>query len=196
MNNLKHTEEVLRKFPKGVIKSARQNLTKQGKNVNKDLYKSLDYKLVSSPNSFELAFLMNTYGLFQDRGVDGTQKKYKLVGKVAGLKKEYSKKFSYKNSSNLLGLEANTGVFAKWLKAERIRLRDSKGRFISYKQGGFAVAMNKKRIGIAPSLFFTKPFARLFPRLSEDILKAYELDLDNFLQFSLSNILKDDTNVS
>lgn len=189
MEDLKNTNEALRKFAKSVIKSARQNLTKKKKNVSSRLYDSLDYNLKASGNSFSLSFLMETYGMFQDRGVDGTQKKYTTVGKVKGLREEFGKRFSYRSSSNLIGLEHKTGLFGKWLKAKGIRLRDKSGQYVSYKQGGFMVAINKKKFGIKPSLFFTRPFSTAFQNLPEELVNAYGLDVDNLLQFTLTNVL-------
>ena len=43
---------------------------------NGNLYKSLGYTLNVSPNSFSMGFLMEEYGVFQDKGVSGTNKKY------------------------------------------------------------------------------------------------------------------------
>lgn len=189
MGSLKHTEVALRNFAKSVIKSARQNLTKQKQNVSKDLYDSLDYRLNVSPNSFELKFFMETYGLFQDRGVSGTKEKYKLVGELPFLKREFAQRFSYKSTSNLIGLEAKTGLFGKWAKAKGVRLRNKKGQYVTYKQAGFMIAQNKKRVGIKPTLFFTRPFLKLFDRLDDKLVEAYSLDVMDFLEFNLGEIL-------
>ena len=185
-----NTEETLRNFAKSVIREARRGLTKQQKNVSKELHKSLDYNLVVSENSFDLSFIMAPYGIFQDRGVSGTEKKYKTAG-LPGLRSEYRKRFSYKPSSNVLGMELATGTFAKWLKANKIRLRDKKGRFIDYKKAGIAVAINKKKFGIKPSLFFTKPFVKYYNNLPAELLDAYSLDVRDFLTFTINDILND-----
>jgi hypothetical protein len=73
---LDETREALNKFAKYVVQQSRSNLTKSDKNVSKELYNSLGYDLNVSKNSFSLSFLMEDYGVFQDKGVSGTEKKY------------------------------------------------------------------------------------------------------------------------
>ena len=70
----KNTKEYLNAFAKYVIQQSRSNLTKQGKNVDKKLYNSLDKEIEVGANSFRMAFLMEDYGAYQDKGVSGTQK--------------------------------------------------------------------------------------------------------------------------
>ena len=69
----KETEKYLNDFAKYVIQQSRSNLTKGNKNVNKNLYNSLDKEIEVGANSFRLAFLMEDYGTCQDKGVSGTQ---------------------------------------------------------------------------------------------------------------------------
>ena len=52
------TYKALNKFKNYVIQQARANLTRGKKNVTSDLYNSLEGKLKTSKNSFELDFLM------------------------------------------------------------------------------------------------------------------------------------------
>ena len=61
---------------KFVIQQSRSRLTKGRKNVNKKLYNSLDGEVKVYPNSFSLSFYMEEYGVYQDKGVSGTKKKY------------------------------------------------------------------------------------------------------------------------
>ena len=63
----KETEKYLNDFAKYVIQQSRSNLTKGDKNVNKNLYNSLDKEIEVGANSFRLAFLMEDYGKFQDK---------------------------------------------------------------------------------------------------------------------------------
>jgi hypothetical protein len=76
MQDKQQTYKYLNDFAKYVIQQSRSNLSKQGKNVNKSLYNSLDADIEVSANSFRIAFLMEDYGVFQDKGVSGTKKKY------------------------------------------------------------------------------------------------------------------------
>ena len=118
---LKETQIALRAFGKYVVQQARTNLTKGGKygtkNVSKELYDSLGFTLEEVGAGFRLFFEMEDYGMFQDRGVKGVRGGKSLSN------------FSYKQSSNLVGLESATGTFSKWASAKRVQFRDKKGRF-------------------------------------------------------------------
>ena len=72
----KFLRDELNKFAKYVIQQSRSNLSKGKKNVSKELYNSLNYEITQSGSSMSLGFDMVDYGMFQDRGVSGTEKKY------------------------------------------------------------------------------------------------------------------------
>ena len=71
---LKETQKALNTFAKYVIQQSRTNLTKGKKNASKELYNSLDSDVKVSKNSFQLSFLMEEYGVFQDKGVSGKKR--------------------------------------------------------------------------------------------------------------------------
>ena len=173
---LEETNKALNKFAKYVIQQARTNLTKGKKNVSNELYKSLDSDVKIHRNSLSMDMVMDKYGMFQDRGVKGTKSGKSLSG------------FSYKSSSNLIGFEAATGTFAKQAKHKRMQPRDKKGRFGSYKTMGFILANSIKKKGIKPSMFFTKPFEQEFKKLPNELIEAYALDLENFINFTTKDI--------
>ena len=166
---LKETQTALRAFGKYVVQQARTNLTKGRKNVSKELYDSLGFTLEEVSAGFRLFFEMEDYGMFQDHGVKGVRGGKSLSN------------FSYKQSSNLVGLESATGTFGKWASAKRIQFRDKKGRFLSYKQTGFALATIVKNYGIKPSLFFTKPFEKAFTNLPKELQEQFAKDLENLI---------------
>lgn len=166
---LKKAQTALRAFGKYVVQQARTNLTKGKKNVSKELYNSIDYTIEEVSTGFRLYFEMEDYGMFQDRGVKGVRGGKSLSN------------FSYKQSSNLVGLESATGTFSKWASAKRIQLRDKKGRFLSYEQTGFALATIVKNYGIKPSLFFTKPFKKAFKTLPKELQEQFAIDLENLI---------------
>lgn len=172
---LKNVQAELNRFAKYVVSQSRANLTRGKKNVSKSLYNSIDSNVKENKNSFSMEFLMDEYGVFQDKGVSGTKKKYNT-------------KFSYKQSSNLVGMEYHTGTFAKWAKSRNIRLRDAKGKFKkgSYKTIGFLIARSVKEKGIKPSLFFTKPFNKAFKNLSKDLVEAFKLDVETLMKNTLN----------
>ena len=169
---LKNVQQELNRFAKYVVKQSRTNLTKGKKNGSKELYDSIGYDLKVSPNSFGLKFSMEDHGIFQDRGVKGTKKGKSLSN------------FSYKSSSNLVGVEYHTKTFAKWAKSRGVQFRNKKGRYVSHEQTGYMLANIIKKNGIKPSMFFTKPFKKAFNNLDKDIIKAYELDVEELLKFT------------
>jgi len=163
---LKNVQQELNRFSKYVIQQSRTNLTKGKKNSSKDLYNSLDYDLTVGPNSFALSFLMEEYGIYQDKGVSGKKVKYNTP-------------FSYKDKM------PPPSKLDKWIVRKGLKgIRDKKGKFISRKSLQFMIARGIFNNGIKPSLFFTKPFERAFKRLDADIIKAYELDVEELLKFT------------
>jgi hypothetical protein len=67
-------------------------------------------------------------------------------------------------------------------------LRDSKGKFTqgNVKTIAQIVARNIYFRGIKPSLFFTKPFEKAFERLPNELVEAYGLDVEQFLQYTIN----------
>ena len=113
--------------------------------------------------------MMQGYGEFQDKGVKGTQSKYPQSS---------NSPFSYKPSSNLRGLEYNTGIFSKWAKFRGLQPRDKKGRFGSYKTMGYILADSIKKKGIKATMFFTKSFEMGFERLPQELQEAFLIDVE------------------
>ena len=157
-------QEALEDFKKYVIQQARTNLTKGKKNVDKNLYNSLQGFVEKSPAGFRLYFEMEDYGMFQDKGVSGKKRKYDTP-------------FSYKNKKPPIG------PLAEWAKKKNIRLRDEQGRFKkgNYNTIGFLISRSIFEKGLKPSLFFTKPFERAFKRLPEDLAEAFGNDIKNMI---------------
>jgi len=163
---LKNVQQELNRFAKYVIKQSRTNLTKGKKNSSKALYNSLDYDINVSPNSFSLSFLMEDYGVFQDKG-------------VSGIKKKYNTPYSYTNKM------PPPSKMDKWIVRKGLKgVRGKDGKFISRKSLQFMIARSIYNNGIKPSLFFTKPFKKAFTNLDKDIIKAYQLDVEELLKFT------------
>jgi hypothetical protein len=163
---LNNTEEILNKFAKRVIQQSRTRLTKGKKNASKDLYNSLRYELTTSAAAFILNFFMQEYGIYQDRGVSGKKRKYNTP-------------FSYKDKM------PPPKALDKWMVRRNIKgTRDAQGRFIKRKSLQYLLARSIYNKGIKPSNFFTKSFEQAFDKLPEDIVKAYRLDLEEFLRSS------------
>jgi len=164
----KNTSKYLNDFAKYVIQQSRSNLTKGNKNVNKNLYNSLDSQIQVSANSFRLEFLMENYGEFQDKGVSGTKKKYDTP-------------FSYSSKRPPLK------PIEDWVTKRRFQFRNREsGKFMSFKSTAYLIAGGILKNGIKPSLFFTKPFEKAFERLPDELVEAYGLDLEQFLQYTIN----------
>jgi hypothetical protein len=169
---LKETRDALNKFAKYVIQQSRSNLSKSNKNVSKELYNSLGYDLNVSKNSFSLSILMEDYGVFQDKGVSGTEKKYNTP-------------FKYTNK------RPPASAFSNWVVRKGLKgTRDAKGRFVSRKGLMFAVANSIFKKGIKPSMFFTTPFQKAFKDLPEELILSFGLDLERFIDFTIKDNLK------
>ena len=91
----KQTYKYLNDFAKYVIQQSRSNLTKSNKNVNKKLYNSLDSEIEVGANSFRLAFLMEDYGKFIDKGVQGSNPS----GIKKGVQKAPNSEYRFKSKS-------------------------------------------------------------------------------------------------
>lgn len=172
MLNLEETKEFLEEFKNKIIRESKHNLSKKKKRVTKKLYESIDGKVKVFENSFQMSFSMEEYGLYQDKGVSGTEKKYNTP-------------YSYSTSSDLIGLEYHTGTFAKWARFRGKQPRLKNGKFGSYKTMGFILANRIKKKGIKPSLFFTKPFEKYFKKLPDELVEKFGLDVEDLLAFSL-----------
>ena len=162
-----YTYQALNAFKKFVIQQSRSRLTKSRKNVNKKLYNSIDGEVKVNPNSFSLSFFMEDYGVYQDKGVSGTKKKYNTP-------------FSYTTKM------PPRQTLEDWVSKRRFQFRDKQGKFMSYKTMSFLIQKSIFEKGIKPSLFFTKPFEQGFKKLPDELLEAYGLDVEEFLQFTLN----------
>ena len=171
MNNIKYinVNEELESFWRHVIKQSRANLTRQGINSSKDLYKSLDYELTVSENSIDTDFIMEDYGDFIDKGVKGVES-----GRSLSNYRYTNKKPPIKD-------------ILKWMRVKPIKARNRKtGRFQEQKQGAFAIQNAIYKKGIKPTEFFSRPFEVAFNDLPDELIEAYGLDVDQFMNFVLN----------
>ena len=166
MARQENVEAALDKFARYVIQQARSNLTRQKKNSSKALYESLNYDLNVSINSFSLTFTMEDYGEYQDKG-------------VSGIKKKYNTPYKYTNKM------PPAKAFSQWaIKKGLSGTRNEKGQFVSRKSLQFALARSIYYNGIKPSKFFSRPFGLAFDKLPPEIVDAFKLTNDDFLQFT------------
>jgi hypothetical protein len=163
-------QKALERFRDHVVSISKRNLTNKHKNSSKKLYNSIQGKVKANPNSFELEFSMEDYGVFQDAGVSGTKKKYNTP-------------YSYK--SKMPPVKA----FDKWLVRKGIAPRD-KGKFTSRKSLAFLIARSVYRNGIKPSLFFTKPFEAAYKNLPQELIDKYGLDAVELFNEQIDEIIR------
>lgn len=176
MLNNENTIKALEAFKDYVISQSRANLTRGKKNVSSDLYNSLNGILDVGPNSFSLKFQMEDYGKFQDQGVKGVKSNYV---------ENRNSPFSFGTGTGKKG-GLSKGIKA-WVKARRFQFRDKKGKFLSYESTAYIVARSIFNKGIKASLFFTKPFEKGFKNLPNDLRKAYGLDVEEFIEYTIKN---------
>ena len=178
MKNLEHTQKTLEKFRDYVIQQSRSNLTKDGKNVSKNLYNEIKGDVKVNKNSFELEFDMPLYGQFQDKGVKG---KFKSI-------KAPNSPFKFGSGSGIKG--GLTKGIEKWVQTKGIQFSDRKtGRFMSYKNTAFMISRSIYTTGLRPSLFFTKPFEAGYKKyIDEDLINEFALDVEDLMKYSLKDI--------
>lgn len=159
----------LEKFRKHVITEARKSLTRNKHNASKNLYNSFDLDIKVSKNSFSIEYIRPEYADYQDQGVRGAKSSTKAP----------KSPFRYKNK------QPPSSVFEKWIKTKGIKGRNAKGQFITTKSLSYLIARSIYRDGMKPTLFFTRPFELAYKRLGDDIIEAFGLDIDDFLQYTL-----------
>ncbi len=163
----------LDKFAKTTIQQSRSRLTKEKKNASKKLYNSLGYDLSVGKNSFSLTFFMEDYGKFVDEGVRG----------AGGVRKTTSKFNRRNNKGKLWKVKGKDSRF-KFGKSGGISAKHFKVWARSKGLSEYAVAKAVYHQGFDKTEFFTKSFEQKFAKLPDEIVKAFNLDLDDLLKFS------------
>ena len=111
---LSNVEKELKNFAKYVVTKSRMNLRSSDKNSSGDLSRSLDSDVKVSKNSFQLAFMMEDYGVFQDKGVRGKSSSAKAPNSP----------FKFGTGTGRKG-GLSEGI-NKWVKRKRFQFRDKK----------------------------------------------------------------------
>jgi hypothetical protein len=171
------TGKALNDFGKNVIKQSRSNLTRANAKNKGNLYNSLAFNLSIGKSSFTLAFSMEDYGQFIDEGVRGANPSSVKNGK----QKAQGSPFSFKNKKPPMQ------PLMEWAKSKNIRLRDAKGKYTkgNYRTIGFILQKRIFAQGIKPTMFFTKAFVSSFKSLPDEVVEAYNLDIQEFLKYTI-----------
>jgi len=165
-------ERYLNSFGKYVVQQSRTNLTKGKKNVSKDLYNSISFKVITTAEGFSVQFYMDSYGTFVDKGVSGTEVKRSF--------KDYKGRTitsPYKYTTK----QPPSRVLDKWIVKKGIAPRDEKGRFMSRKSISFLIARSIKRKGIQGISFFQRPLQLGLKDFGKEMLGAVKDDIINGL---------------
>lgn len=170
MLDRQETQEVLRTFIANVLSDARVNLKNSNANASGRLSKSLEGDLKVNPNSLEVDILMEKYGKFMDQGVSGTERKFNTP---------YSFKKGIQN-------RPSPKHFNGWIVKKGLAPRDERGRFTARKALSFAIATSIQKKGIKPRLFLTKAFEKNIKTLPEEIVEAYALDVESFINLTIN----------
>ncbi len=168
----KNLERYLNSFGKYIVQQSKSNLTKQKKNVSRELYNSIRYDIVYNKGNFSVDFYMLDYGTFVDKGVSGKNKIQEFTN-YDGKKVESPFKYTSKGPP--------IDIISKWIKARGIkptgfkRGRSTKtGQYIS----GLAYLISRKILkrGIKSTSFFQRPLQIGIARFGVGILNAVKED--------------------
>ena len=166
-------EKYLNSFGKYIVKQSRTNLTKGKKNVSKELYNSISFKVITDADGFSVQFYMADYGTFVDKGVSGNKqtRRYKdYTGKTVTSPYKYTNK------------QPPSKLLDKWVVKRGIAPRDKKGRFVSRKSISFLIARSIKVKGIKSTSFFQRPMQLGLKNFSKDLLGNLKVDIMNSLK--------------
>jgi hypothetical protein len=162
------THKALNRFLLDVVKKSKKNLDTQGINASRSLKKSLKKTIKVSPNSFTASISAEDYLPFIDRGVKGV-KGGKSLGDIST-----KKPYAYTNKM------PPVRFLQTWIKQ-----KSGKFRQMNQRQMAFAVQRKVFNYGIKPTKFFTNPFEQEFANLPDELIEAYGLDVDKFMEFLL-----------
>tara|TARA_R100000655_G_scaffold100889_2_gene145590 strand:- start:276 stop:812 length:537 start_codon:yes stop_codon:yes gene_type:complete len=176
---MEEVKKAMNLFAKSVVMQSKRNLTREGKRASSSLHKSIKYDLDVYKNSFSLSFLMEDYGQFVDQGVKGANPSMVKNGK----QKAPNAPFKFKRKKPPLS------AMMEFAKRKSIRFRGKSGRFKDGDRRTIAFWLQSRIYaqGIAPSLFFTKPFEKAFKKLPDEVIEKFGLEVDDFIQHALKD---------
>ena len=160
----KECDNVFKEFADRVIGNAKRNLSRLKKGSGK-LFRSLRADVLQKQDDFVLRFWSTDYGDFVDQGVSGVKKR------ISGTKYSYRIKIP------------PPSLLEQWAKKKGIKGRNKKGRFITNKSLGFAIAKSIFNKGLPRTLFYTKAFEDNFKQdFVSKVETAYANDMERILE--------------
>jgi len=173
-------ERAIKDFGNTVIKEAKENLKRKDKNASGELSKSLDYDYLNRNEIYSITFKSEDYGKFIDAGVHG-------VGGTKADGSKWKKKRVFGSSFRYKSKRPPHIAFNGWTIRRGIAPRSKGGQFQKRKGLLFAIANSVYHTGLETTHFFTKPLDKGFKTLSNEVLDAYSLDVDELLKVSLND---------
>jgi hypothetical protein len=82
------------------------------------------------------------------------------------------------------------GPIYAWTARRRLQFKDNKGKFLSYAETARKVMIKIKAKGIEPTDFYTRPFNLGYAKLPAELVEAYGLDVEDFLEFTINELNK------
>jgi hypothetical protein len=76
----------------------------------------------------------------------------------------------------------------KWVEQRRIQFRSNKGKFVTYDSTAWAITKSIGKKGIKPTNFYSRPFKLGYAKLPNEIVEAYALDVEEFLEFTIDKL--------
>jgi len=175
---MEDTLSALNHFGSTVVNKSKDVLKRKKKKASGKLIDSIGYKAKVSKNSFELSFEMEDYWTFVDYGVKGVGGA-KADGSSWNRKKVTNSKYKYKTKKPPIM------AFNGWTIRKGIAPRSKGGQFTTRKGLLFAIATSVYHTGLETTSFFTKPFEKEFKKLPDELVKAYALEVEDLLKFTI-----------
>lgn len=153
-------EKVLQDFANYVARESKKRSPKASGSLKRSIKAD---KVKVTKNAVQVSISAEDYLPFIDQGVSGTKKKYKTP-------------FGYKNK------KPPVKFLQTWLKRKT-------GKFLTRdrKSSAFALQNHIFKYGIKPTKFFETPFEQAFKSLPEEVVEAYALDVENFMELTLKD---------
>ena len=182
--DLKETKIALNKFGKKVVAEARGILASQGKDGR--LANSLKYRAETKKGSIIIKFFGTDYANFVDQGVRGADPSAVSPNATKKGQQAPNSKFRFGSGTSRGTFDQFVKRMSDFAKKRNIRFRVQKGEQGAgqFKKGGYdamgyVIAKNIYSRGLAPSLFFTKPFKKYYKQLNDEMIKSYRIDIIN-----------------